>query len=205
MLIKSVGDTAFSVELEGNAQVMALRGAIRADDNILGIVACVPALRALLIRFDPALITRGELEARVRNLTATLSEAHAGEGRLWRIPVRYDGPDLDHVARACGLSVAEVVALHGAARYRVLMLGFMPGFAYMGGLPDALRLPRRAEPRLKVPAGAVAIADDMTAIYPWESPGGWHLLGQSGVTLFDQTRDPPALLAPGDRVEFVAQ
>lgn len=205
MLIKSVGDTAFSVEMEGNAQVMALRGAIRADDNILGIVACVPALRALLIRFDPALITRGELEARVRNLTTTLNETHAGEGRLWRIPVRYDGPDLDQVAQTCGLSVDEVIALHGAARYRVLMLGFMPGFAYMGGLPDALRLPRRAEPRLKVPAGAVAIADDMTAIYPWESPGGWHLLGQSDVTLFDQTRDPPALLAPGDRVEFVAR
>ena len=204
MLIKPLGDTAFSVEFDENLQVRDLHCAIRGEGEIRGLVAFVPAMKALLIRFDPALVTRAEMETRIRRLAEDPKASEAVEGRLWQIAVRYDGPDLEQVAQDCGLGVADIIALHGSVQYEVRMLGFMPGFAYMGALPEALRLPRRAEPRLKVPAGSVAIADDMTAIYPWESPGGWHLLGHSSITLFDQSRDPPALLAPGDRVEFVA-
>ncbi|MDO8605217.1 MAG: 5-oxoprolinase subunit PxpB [Phaeospirillum sp.] len=205
MLIRDVGDTAFSVEFDGNAEVMGLRAAIRRSLPLRGLVELVPSLRSLLVCFDPQATSRAEIEAVVAALAADIGGDAMGEGRLWRIPVRYDGPDLVDVAKARGLSVEEVVGLHSTAVYRVLMLGFMPGFAYMGGLSAALRLPRLATPRLRVPAGAVAIADDMTAIYPWESPGGWRLLGRSSVCLFDQSREPPALLAAGDRVEFFAE
>jgi len=98
----------------------------------------------------------------------------------------------------------EIVTLHTGAEFMVYMLGFMPGFAYLGGLPEALRLPRRASPRLKVPAGSVAVADALCAVYPWDSPGGWHLIGRTPVRFFDLDRDPPSLLAPGDRVRFRA-
>ncbi len=204
MRVRDAGDTAFSVEFDDNAGVQALRRALRGPSSLPGLVEVVPGLTSLLICFDPRKTSREEMEARVRALTVGTASSPAEAGRLWRIPVRYDGPDLDAVAAAAGLSVDEVIARHSGARYTVLMLGFMPGFAYMGGLDASLRIPRRAEPRLRVPAGSLAIADDMTAIYPWESPGGWHLLGRStGPCLFDSSRQPPALLAAGDRVEFV--
>lgn len=203
MRVKDVGDTAFSVEFDDNAGVQALRRALRGPSPLLGLVEVVPGLTSLLVGFDPRMTSREEMEARVRALTVGTGSSPAEAGRLWRIAVRYDGPDLDAVAAASGLSVDEVIARHSGTRYTVLMLGFMPGFAYMGGLDASLRIPRRTEPRLKVPAGSLAIADDMTAIYPWESPGGWHLLGSTEINLFDADRQPPALLAAGDRVEFV--
>ena len=128
--------------------------------------------------------------------------AAAFEGREVVLPARYDGEDLDAVADATGLAVAELVERHAAATYRVRMVGFLPGFPYLAGLPPELHLPRRPSPRVRVPAGSLAIAADMTCIYPSASPGGWHLLGTVDVALFDVTRDPPALLAPGDRVRF---
>jgi KipI family sensor histidine kinase inhibitor len=203
MRVKDVGDTAFSVEFDDNAGVQALRRALRGPSPLPGLVEVVPGLTSLLVGFDPRMTSREEMEARVRALTVGTGSSPAEAGRLWRIAVRYDGPDLDAVAAASGLSVDEVIARHSGTRYTVLMLGFMPGFAYMGGLDASLRIPRRTEPRLKVPAGSLAIADDMTAIYPWESPGGWHLLGSTEINLFDANRQPPALLAAGDRVEFV--
>lgn len=205
MRISHVGDTAFAVEFDDGAAVLGLNAAIRRAGCIPGLVETIPTLRSLLVIFDPLAISQAEMEDRIRGLAVTAGEVAREDGRLWRIPVRYDGPDLDDVARICGLSSDQVVALHSRTIYRVRMLGFMPGFAYMGDLPPGLRLPRRAEPRLKVPAGSVAMADDMTAIYPWESPGGWHLLGRTDMVLFDQERDPPALLATGDRVEFIPQ
>jgi KipI family sensor histidine kinase inhibitor len=113
-----------------------------------------------------------------------------------------DGPDLEAAARATGLSPAEVVDLHAGTTYAVYMLGFLPGFAFLGDVAPALRLPRRAEPRTRVPRGAVAVAGQQTAVYPQESPGGWNLLGRCPVPLFDARRAPPALLAPGDRITF---
>ncbi len=117
--------------------------------------------------------------------------------------MRYDGPDLDEVARLTGLSPEEVAARHVQAEYVVGFLGFAPGFAYLLGGDERLRVERRAEPRERVPAGSVALAGPYSGIYPRESPGGWQLIGSTTAVLFDATRDPPALLSPGDRVRFV--
>ena len=125
-------------------------------------------------------------------------------GREHVISVRYDGPDLEEVAQRTGLTTSDVVSRHSGRQYTVYFLGFVPGFAYLGELDSALVLPRRTEPRPRVPAGAVAIAGAQTAIYPYAIPGGWHLIGRTAVNLFDPRRDPPATLAPGDRVRFVA-
>src|SRR5207302_1151948 len=124
---------------------------------------------------------------------------------LWRVPVCYEGefaPDLVEVARLTGLAPGEVAALHSGTRYHVHMLGFLPGFPHLGPLPPPLALPRRADPRLRVPAGSIAIATTLTAIYPCESPGGWHLIGATPIHLFDAVRARPALFAPGDAVLF---
>ncbi|MGH3579714.1 MAG: 5-oxoprolinase subunit PxpB, partial [Mycobacterium sp.] len=127
--------------------------------------------------------------------------------RLWRVPVCYQnelGPDLASVAERTGLGIDDVVALHVGTRYHVYMIGFVPGYPYMGDLPEALVLPRRVDPRIRVPPGSVAIATTLTAIYPLESPGGWHLIGTTPIPLFDAHASPPALFAPGDAVEFEA-
>jgi KipI family sensor histidine kinase inhibitor len=124
---------------------------------------------------------------------------------LWRVPVCYENsfaPDLGEVANRTGLAPSEVVARHSGPSYHVYMLGFLPGFPYLGDLPRELALPRRANPRLRVPAGSVSIATTLTAIYPYESPGGWHLIGATPVRLFDPARSRPALLEPGDEVQF---
>lgn len=119
------------------------------------------------------------------------------------IPVRYDGPDLEEVAERNGMTVEEVVARHSGRSYRAYACGFQPGFAYLGDLDDALELPRRATPRLRVPAGSVAIAGRQTAVYPLQTPGGWHIIGSTSLRMFDAQRDPPALIHPGDVVRFV--
>jgi KipI family sensor histidine kinase inhibitor len=124
-------------------------------------------------------------------------------GAAVEIPTRYDGPDLVEVARAAGLDVADVVARHSNVEYEAAFTGFAPGFAYLSGLDDALRLPRRSSPRPRVPPGSVAIADAFSAVYPRASPGGWHLLGSTDAVIFDPLREPPALIAPGTRVRFV--
>jgi KipI family sensor histidine kinase inhibitor len=116
--------------------------------------------------------------------------------------VRYDGPDLDFIASSTGLSVGEVVARHSGRSYTVDLLGFVPGFGYLGELDPALHLPRREQPRPRVAAGSVAIAAAQTAIYPLDTPGGWHIIGSTSTVMFDPARDAPALLAPGDTVQF---
>jgi KipI family sensor histidine kinase inhibitor len=122
------------------------------------------------------------------------------------VPVRYggpDGPDLAEVAARTGHSEADVVRLHAAVEYRVFCVGFVPGFPYLGLVPEELALPRRATPRLRVPAGSVAIAGRQTGIYPADTPGGWHLIGRTDLPVWDPGREPPALLQPGARVRFV--
>ena len=145
-------------------------------------------------------------------ISAGIAEVQAGvrpdsgpAGKSWRLPVCYGGifgPDLTAVAEATRFAPEAVGALHAAGHYRVAMLGFLPGFPFMDGVAPSLRLPRRVDPRLRVPSGSVAIAGPLTAIYPWESPGGWHLIGRCPLPLFDPARPRPALLAPGDRVRF---
>jgi KipI family sensor histidine kinase inhibitor len=167
-----------------------------------GVEEVVPAYTTLAAWFDPARRRYDELAAEI--LATEVEGPTAGEdlGREWVIPVRYDGPDLEWVAAQTGLPPDEVVHRHTARRYTVYLLGFVPGFAYLGELDPALVLPRRSTPRQRVPAGSVAIAGAQTAVYPLETPGGWHLIGSTALRLFDSSREPPALLAAGDTVRF---
>lgn len=181
-----------------------LADALRARQSYRDIV---PGMNNLTVVFDPL---RQDGDAVLAEL-ATLWQAAASAAlspRLVEIPVQYGGeggPDLAEVARHTGLSEAGVIAAHSAASYVVFFLGFQPGFAYMGGLPEALATPRRAEPRLSVPAGSVGIGGAQTGIYPAASPGGWQLIGHSDAILFDPQRAQPSLLLPGDNVRFVPQ
>lgn len=181
----------------------------------------VPAYASLLVPFDPLRMAGPEAESALGALLAEIapaldrppSDADAPRGpagslerAIVEVAVRYggdDGPDLDEVAERCGLRAADVVELHAGTTYRVFMLGFSPGFAYLGTLPEPLRLPRRTEPRPRVPAGSVAMAAEQTCVYPQATPGGWHLIGRTDMTLWDARADPPARLQPADRVRFV--
>ncbi len=167
----------------------------------------VPGIASVLLRFNPVRWTAADVWDHITPVLPLALEMTTSDARIVDVAVRYGGefgPDLDSVAEACGLSPTDVIALHSAQPYPVLMLGFMPGFPYIGELPTPLRLPRRPTPRTHVPAGSVAIANDQTGIYPNTSPGGWHLLGRTTATLFDPQRDPPSLLRPGDLVRFHA-
>lgn len=205
-----LGDTALTLELGAgidaatSARVMAARDAMTAA-NIEGIHDIVPTYRSLTVHFDPLITDRAALSAFL--LAAADAERKSVlAGRHFEIPVRFggaDGPDLEAVAEATGRSAEEIVATLCGLDLRVYLIGFLPGFPYMGDLPDWLRLPRRATPRTAVPANSVAIAGPQAAVYPWQSPGGWHLLGRTTVQMFDAANATrPALLAPGDTVRF---
>lgn len=150
--------------------------------------------------------------ARAAQIAAHLRDAWgsavpaAPVSKLIEVPVQYGGahgPDLSDVARRCNVSDEALIALHAERVYDAYFLGFQPGFAYLGDLDARLRVPRREQPRTSTPAGSVAIAEGMTAIYPSNAPGGWHVIGKTTLQLFDRERDPPSLLLPGDRVRFV--
>lgn len=209
--IAPLGDAALTVEFGDridpaiNGRVIALAEMLRLAP-FAGMIETVPTFRSLLVHYDPLQLNFATLASRLRQ---HLDDLQGGQIRTREvtIPVCYGGdlaPDLPEVAVLTGLAADEVVRLHASATYRVYMIGFLPGFPYMGVLPERLRLPRLATPRLRVPPRTLAIATDMTAIYPLESPGGWRLIGTVPVDLFDITRDPPALLRPGDCVRFRA-
>ncbi|MFJ9690844.1 allophanate hydrolase subunit 1 [Kitasatospora sp. NPDC101183] len=202
MRVLPCGTSAALVELDDLDHVAALHTALT-HHPVPGVRELVPAARTLLIRYDPATTDRTRLAEAVAALELT-GKAPAQDGDTVTVPVRYDGADLDDVARHCGLTVPEVVARHTAATYRVAFCGFSPGFAYLTGLDPRLRTPRRATPRIRIPTGSVALADEFTGIYPRESPGGWQLLGTAALTLWDAERDPPTQLTPGTTVRFTA-
>jgi KipI family sensor histidine kinase inhibitor len=161
---------------------------------------------SLTTYFDPLTVDAGWLETEIRRALDDLDDEPAVEGALLDVPVCYGGelgPDLADVAAAAGLDEAAVVATHSGTIYRVYMLGFTPGFAYMASVDPRLALPRRPTPRTRVPAGSVAIAAGQTAIYPDESPGGWHLIGRTRIRPYDAARSNPFLFHAGDRVRFV--
>ena len=166
----------------------------------------VPGWTSLLLHYDLLRTDHLALAERLAPLLQQWLQADPAStaGTLHEIPVWYAGADLAEVAQSCGLTVERVIELHSAVEYRVGAIGFAPGFAYLGELPEALLLPRRASPRTQVPAGSLAIAERQTAIYPQASPGGWHLLGLCPWQLFDAGRNPPCPLALGDRVRFIA-
>jgi inhibitor of KinA len=207
--VLAAGDTALVVEfgedIDRKISTIVLALARRLSEARLGgIVETVPAFGSLMVHYDPLVLPMSKLTAHVAQLTQGLEAAEAA-GRHWRLPACYDAsiaPDLADVAARTGLSPAQVIERHSAVTYHVYTLGFQPGFAYLGDVPPELVLPRREIPRPKIPAGSLAIAAKMTAIYPLECPAGWHLIGRSPAPMWEPPPKARALLAPGDKVTF---
>jgi inhibitor of KinA len=174
------------------------------DRHFKNVLDVVPSYLGVTVFYDPRRATYREMEARLLEAcdsaaaTPTANEA----SRTHLIEVLYDGLDLATVAERTGMSVDQVVQLHSEQHYRVDLIGFVPGFAYLSRVTEALQLPRRDQPRPRVPAGSVAIAGAQTGVYPLDTPGGWHILGRTSTVMFDARRDEPALLRPGDTVKF---
>lgn len=210
------GDSAAAMELGSaidpsiNAAVHRWAAAIEragAGGAVDGAIEVVPAYASLLIHYDPRLTDFERLRDAVLALAPDEDAARAATGRLVELPTAYggeDGPDLPFIAENAGMSEAEVVEIHSSTDYLVYAMGFSPGFPYLGGLDPRLSAPRLASPRTLIPAGSVGIAETQTGVYPTASPGGWRLIGRTSTPLFDPTANPPAAIAPGDRVRFVA-
>ena len=204
--IHPLGDTALLAELGArldtalNTRAIALASALQRRRDVRQAVA---GYASVTVHFDPDQITHDALSAAIKRL-ATKRPPMAEPGRLHRIPINYDGPDLEWVASELGLPPAKVAEIHLRPIYRVFLVGFVPGWAYLGPLPEDLELPRRHVPRTQVPTGSVAIAGRQTGIYPLPTPGGWHLIGRTSVKLFLPDSDPPCLFRAGDRVKFFA-
>lgn len=210
----NLGDSALTVEF-GNIIDQQLVETVAAFDRrinraieqgeLSAVTETIPTYRSLTVLFDPFKNSPEQLQQRLLDLLAEPEESLDRKIRYWSLPVCYGGeygPDLERVANSCSLDPDEVVDLHSTQTYQVYMIGFAPGFPYMGEVPEQLQMPRLKEPRIRVPVGSVAITGRQTAIYPWESPGGWLLLGRCPLPLFDAGRTEPALLAAGDRVSF---
>lgn len=204
MLI-GLGDT---VDPETSLRVFALVRRLK-EQPIRGVRDIVPAFTTVALHFQPELLGDAPFESLRALVLERLErpfETQQLAARTIEVPMCYGGelgPDLEDVATQRGLSVEQVIDLHLQSPHRVYMLGFAPGFPFIGGLDPALVMPRRASPRTRIPPGSVAIARDQTCIYPLETPGGWNLIGRTPVRLFDPNANPPCLLAPGDSVRFV--
>jgi KipI family sensor histidine kinase inhibitor len=206
-----MGEAALLVEARepdvamANAHVATLARAIEGE-QLAGLRLIQPAINSVLIRFDPLATTADAVRRHIERSSTRPSPTLNAQHRITEIPVSYGGdagPDLVEAAQALGVTEAQLIAAHCAEPLRVLMIGFAPGFPYIGPLPSSLHLPRRNTPRSAVPAGSVAIAAGMTGIYPSALPGGWRLIGRTNVTLFDPQREPPSLLQAGDWVRFM--
>ncbi|EGQ0031367.1 5-oxoprolinase subunit PxpB [Escherichia albertii] len=205
-----LGETAVVLELEPPITLASQKRIWRLAQRLVdmpNVVEVIPGMNNItVILRNPESLALDAIERLQRWWEE--SEALEPESRFIEIPVTYggdDGPDLAVVAAHCGLSEKQVVELHSSVEYVVWFLGFQPGFSYLGNLPEQLHTPRRAEPRLIVPAGSVGIGGPQTGIYPVPTPGGWQLIGRTSLNLFDPTRDEPILLHPGDCVRFVPQ
>ncbi len=205
------GDSAVIIR-EGNEISLEINRKIRYwlfrldHKRLPGVLDLIPSYTELLVCYNPAVIDFRQLIAKLRELENDLESAELPEGKLIEVPVVYGeefGPDLEEVAARCGLSSQEVIEIHQSVEYFVYMLGFLPGFCYLGGLDQRIAVKRKQTPRLKVPAGSVGIADRQTGIYSLESPGGWQLIGQTPLKLFDPHRKQQFLFQPGDRLKFV--
>ena len=199
MRISTYGESAVLVELDDLGSVHRAYASLR-KARLPGVLDLVPAARSVLVVFEGAVADPRHVGRVLSNPAA--SSATPDAGRLVTIPTVYDGEDLEEVAALAALTVGEVVSSHAGPEYLAAFSGFVPGFTYLIGLDPRLQLPRLSTPRVRVPAGSVAIADEFTAVYPRQSPGGWRLIGHTDVELFDLRRDPPALLAPTTRIRF---
>jgi len=192
-------------------QVTALDSRIHSamrNGLLKGVLETVPTFRSLAVVYDPLIMPPCELLPILDSLDVTQESTSGEQGSAqghWQLPVLYGtdhGPDLQNVSELTGLDSEDVIDLHSSCTYTVYMLGFLPGYAFLGDTPEALYLPRRSEPRLRVPPGSVSIAMQLTGIYPWDSPGGWHIIGNCPVPMFNAQHSPPALLKAGDKVSF---
>ena len=210
-IVSALGDAALTLtfgdrisEELSRTVVSRARGISMA--GIIGVTDVVPSYASLTVFYDPTIIGYDDIQRHVLAVVRKNSEPDvdivSSHRKVKRIPVLYDGPDLSEVAKRTGLSTEEVIALHSGTEYRVFVTGFVPGFAYLGILDERLVLPRRDEPRKRVPQGSVAIAERQTGVYPAATPGGWHILGTTTTTMFDPNREQPALLQVGDVVRF---
>ena len=205
------GDQALVVEFgdaicpEINRRVHDLAHAIESA-GVRGVYDLVPTYRSLLVYYNPMRTTWPELEDSLRSLLQDTRDSGSSVPRVVSVPTLYGGeygPDLEFVAENAGLTTDEVVEIHSGSDYLVYMMGFSPGFPYLGGLAERLATPRLATPRLEIPAGSVGIAESQTGVYPVASPGGWQLIGRTPLRLFDETAEQPALLRAGDYIRFV--
>jgi KipI family sensor histidine kinase inhibitor len=179
---------------------------VLAQDPVPGLGEAVPTYRSLLVHYDPLQLGYGDVARLVKDRLQEMEDVRLPQPRLVEVPTLYGGEfglDIAFVARHNGISVEEVIRIHSGVDYPVYMLGFTPGFPYLGGVAAAIAAPRLQTPRPRVPAGSVGIAGQQTGIYPIESPGGWRIIGRTPLVLFDPHRDRPALLAAGDRVRFL--
>jgi len=210
--ILHAGDSCIIVEFENsidrktNARVQALRETIE-KKPFRGFIETIPAYRSLAISFDP-LLAPDDLDKLLLRLAQNAGNAHKEEEirRLLVAPTCYEGdfaPDIEKIAANAGISIDEVIRRHSAGDYYCYMLGFLPGFPYLGGMEPSLSTPRLETPREKIPAGSVAIGGNQTGIYPIDSPGGWNLIGKTPLRLFDPTRNPAILLEAGMWVRFL--
>lgn len=211
--IVPLGDAALLVQLgdeinvEINHRVQTLAALI--DSAPLdGVIETVPAYSTLLIHYDPLVLTDSQIRTWVRTKLVHMDETESRKPRQIEVPLRYGGeygPDLESVAAYHGLHPEDVIRIHSEKPYVIYMMGFTPGFPYMGKLHDAIATPRLETPRKHVPAGTVAIAGSQTGIYPVDSPGGWRLIGWTSLQLFDPKSESPFLFSPGDEVRFVVE
>ena len=208
-VITPLGDSAITVKFgdiidwQLNTEVVRHASRVR-NAAIPGVIDVVSAYASFSVHYDPVTIGYHDIVSRVQSAMNTQPVESCGPGidKLNVIKVKYDGEDLDEVARRVGLPADEVVRIHSSTVYRVFVVGFVPGWAYLGPLDERLRLPRRESPRQRVPAGSVAIAEAQTGVYPSATPGGWHLIGTTSAKMFDPDHDPPSGLRVGDKVQF---
>lgn len=208
-----LGDSALLVELGDeidatiNQRVHALAALINVS-RLDGVIETVPAYATLLIHYDPLILTYAKIRKWLRVKLSHIENANLREPRQLEVPVRYGGKygvDLEFIADYHRLRVEDVIRIHSGKIYTIYMMGFTPGFPYMGKLDDAIATPRLETPRTYVSAGTVAIAGSQTGIYPIDSPGGWRLIGHTSLRLFDPESESPFLFSPGDEVKFVVE
>ena len=208
--LRPLGDAAIRIGLGEGIDPSVhrrVRAACLALDRarLPGVLECVPTYEAVTVFYRPTVVGYADLERAIESALAGLREGEVAAGRRFTLPVRYGGPwgpDLESLASSHGMSPEEVIEAHRGVAYRVYMIGFAPGFPYLGGLPERLWTPRLDTPRTSVPAGSVGIGGEQTGVYPLETPGGWRVIGRTPVPLYDPDGTPPALLAAGDFVRF---
>lgn len=204
------GDTSLSVEFgneiseEINAKIRAFNIALQ-QSKIEGIVETVPTYRSLMVHYDPGVIAYAPLVKRMEGLLGRLDQIKIPPSEVLEIPVLYggeEGPDLEFVAKHNGKTPEQVIQIHTSTEYLIYMLGFTPGFTYLGGMSDEIATPRLTTPRVKIPAGSVGIAGAQTGVYPIDSPGGWQLIGRTPVRMYDPNREEPILPQAGQYIKF---